>query len=170
MRGWPVHRPTHAPATALRINGNSAPHKTKNQNPSCSRSCGGMRAWPVHRPTHAPATALRINNNSAQTIVIYVVPKLRLGMRPAKLRFAFPPPQPPSNKRQTPPPAFNAKKEGAGKAPSFSPTCRKSVKTRGQPASQDQHPAHCPTTARHSPTGEPSSPPESSSPSNPSRS
>ena len=29
MRGWPVHRPTHAPATTLKTNGNSAPHKTK---------------------------------------------------------------------------------------------------------------------------------------------
>ena len=27
MRGWPVHRPTHAPATALKTNGNSAPIK-----------------------------------------------------------------------------------------------------------------------------------------------
>ena len=25
MRGWPVHRPTHAPATAFRTNSNSAP-------------------------------------------------------------------------------------------------------------------------------------------------
>ena len=39
--------------------------KLKNQNPSCSRSRGGMRGWPVHRPTHAPATALRTNGNSA---------------------------------------------------------------------------------------------------------
>ena len=43
------------PQQALKINGNNAPHKTKN--PSCCRSRGGMRAWPVHRPTHAPATS-----------------------------------------------------------------------------------------------------------------
>ena len=43
------------PQQALKINGNNAPHKTKN--PSCCRSRGGMRAWQVHRPTHAPATS-----------------------------------------------------------------------------------------------------------------
>ena len=42
------------------------PHKTKNLNPSCCRSCGGMRGWPVHRPTHAPATTLKTNGNSAR--------------------------------------------------------------------------------------------------------
>ena len=83
MRGWPVHRPTHAPATTLKTNGNSAPPQNKKSkplvpsspehvkqsphppNPSCSRSCGGMRGWPVHRPTHAPATTLKTNGNSA---------------------------------------------------------------------------------------------------------
>ena len=29
MRGWPLPRPTHAPATTLKTNGNSAPHKNK---------------------------------------------------------------------------------------------------------------------------------------------
>ena len=43
------------PQQALKINGNNAPHKTKN--PSCCRSRGGMRGWPVLRPTHAPATS-----------------------------------------------------------------------------------------------------------------
>ena len=41
------------------------PHKTKNQSPSCCRSCGGMRGWPLLRPTHAPATTLKTNGNSA---------------------------------------------------------------------------------------------------------
>ena len=32
MRGWPLPRPTHAPATTLKTNGNSAPTKLKKQN------------------------------------------------------------------------------------------------------------------------------------------
>ena len=71
MRAWPVRRPTHAPATAIRINATTPPtvipefpapsRRRKNLNPSCCRSTGGMRAWPVRRPTHAPATAIKIN-------------------------------------------------------------------------------------------------------------
>ena len=53
----PPQQPSKQTATA-------PPKKTKNQNPSCCRSCGGMRGWPVHRPTHAPATALKTNGNS----------------------------------------------------------------------------------------------------------
>ena len=81
MRGWPVHRPTHAPATTLKTNGDSPPPKQKIKasraaapehvkqspnppNPSCCRSRGGMRGWPVHRPTHAPATTLKTNGDS----------------------------------------------------------------------------------------------------------
>ena len=31
MRGWPVHRPTHAPTTALKTNNNSAPQNKKSK-------------------------------------------------------------------------------------------------------------------------------------------
>ena len=54
MRGWPLPRPTHAPATAPSPTAKESPNPP---NPSCCRSRGGMRGWPVHRPTHAPATA-----------------------------------------------------------------------------------------------------------------
>ena len=33
MRVWPVHRPTHAPATALKTNGNSAPPQNQKPKP-----------------------------------------------------------------------------------------------------------------------------------------
>ena len=33
MRGWPLLRPTHAPATTLKTNGNSIRHKTKKSKP-----------------------------------------------------------------------------------------------------------------------------------------
>ena len=48
-----------------------------------------------------PQQALKTNSNSAPPLC--VVPKLRLGMRPAKLRFAFPPPQRPSEQTTTAP-------------------------------------------------------------------
>ena len=41
MRGWPVHRPTHAPAIALKTNGNNAP--PQNQKTLVPSLCGGMR-------------------------------------------------------------------------------------------------------------------------------
>ena len=47
---------------------------------------GRILSHPLPRPTHAYATALRTNSNSAPPLCV-----VRLGMRPAKLRFAFPP-------------------------------------------------------------------------------
>ena len=81
MRGWPVPRPTHAPATSPQNKRQQRPPKQKIKtpraaapehvkespyppNPSCSRSRGGMRGWPILRPTHAPATTLKTNGNS----------------------------------------------------------------------------------------------------------
>ena len=59
--------------------------QTKNQNPSCCRSRGGMRGWPVHRPTHAPATTLKTNSNSAphknQKRISPRLPRRRAGSR-----------------------------------------------------------------------------------------
>ena len=52
----PVVKPS-PPQSPSKQTATAPPHKTKNLNPSCCRSRGGMRAWPVHRPTHAPTTS-----------------------------------------------------------------------------------------------------------------
>ena len=66
MRGWPVHRPTHAPATTLKTNSNSAPKKTKNQNPRAVHSRGGTAPHDhsCGQHTHSSATALKTKNQS----------------------------------------------------------------------------------------------------------
>ena len=59
----------------------------------------GIVSHALHRPTHAPATTLKTNGNSAP-IKPMSFPSSGLGMRPAKLRFAFPLPQSPPEQTQ----------------------------------------------------------------------
>ena len=49
MRAWPVHRPTHAPAIALKTNGNSAPIK-----PVSFPSSGHVKKSPKQNPLVPP--------------------------------------------------------------------------------------------------------------------
>ena len=55
--GWPVLRPTHAPATALKTNGNSAPHKTAKTKSALILVASLQRrdgaAWAFRRPPRA---------------------------------------------------------------------------------------------------------------------
>ena len=69
MRGWPVYRPTHAPATALRTNGNSAP-PPKPKTPravSPEAACVSDHSRGQALP---PANPLSPNDNNTPTIVI----------------------------------------------------------------------------------------------------
>ena len=81
-------------------------NKRKSAPPPLCRLCrsqaplgNASREAPLRIP--APAIAFKTNGNGAPPPC--VVPKLRLGMRPAKLRFAFLLPQPPSKQTATAP-------------------------------------------------------------------
>ena len=59
MRGWPLPRPTHAPATTLKTNGNSAPTKPKKQKAHCERILVASLQRRRRRRMGAPAPAPR---------------------------------------------------------------------------------------------------------------
>ena len=63
MRGWPLPRPTHAPATTLKTNGNSAPIKPMSLCRSQAPLGNASREAPLRIP--APATTFKTNGNSA---------------------------------------------------------------------------------------------------------
>ena len=54
MRGWPLPRPTHAPATTLKTNGNSAPIKPMSFPSSASESVPPSSASPTTPPGNNP--------------------------------------------------------------------------------------------------------------------
>ena len=101
-----------------------------------------MRGWPLPRPTHAPATTLKTNGNSApiKPMSSYVVPKLRLGMRPAKLCFAFPLPQLPPEQTQ-PLPQGGLAFPSESREDSFTPSPAANTCSRNNPQNKrQQHP------------------------------
>ena len=99
--------------------------QTKNQNPSCSRSRGGMRGWPVHRPTHAPATAIRTNSNSAPPLCV-VLPPCGSG------RAGDPPPY-----------SFRRRFKGGSFAARAKPAAPAPRKTATAPKTSPKAAAHC---------------------------
>ena len=73
--------------------------KTKQKPPRAAApaaACVAGRSTGQHMPPQQPS-----KQTATAPRPLCVVPKLRLGMRPAKLRFAFPPPQPPSKQTAT---------------------------------------------------------------------
>ena len=98
MRGWPVHRPTHAPATALRTNGNSAPH-TK---PKTPRAVTLWRHACLTTPEHvkqSPKTKTRTPRAAAPAAACVAGRSCGQHM----------PPQQPSKQTATAPPPQNQK-------------------------------------------------------------
>ena len=96
-----VHRPTHAPATTLKTNSNSAPPKNKKQPlvlplpPACVAGRSTGQQCPC-QPSKQTTTAPR------PLCVVSVSFPSSLGMRPAKLRLHSPPATVKTNGKSTP--------------------------------------------------------------------
>ena len=114
MRGWPVHRPTHPPQQSSKQTATAPP--TKNLTPSCRpllrRQARNPNPLVPSSPEAArspePCAIIPLWRAKTSPSVVSVVPKLRLGMRPAKLCFAFPlnRPQNKLQRRPAPPVSF----------------------------------------------------------------